>query len=235
VPQTLRPARSTVAFLLVSALVMGSCRAAVQAPSIAAEHVVSGTLQGRTGAYLTVPYAASRVRIVTARLPGMLYRISTSAGSGLVPVVTGRDGRIRVALRPTGEDGPDEVRIVLNRAVRWDIRLPAGAGEQQLDLARGRVTRLDLGASGLIEMRLPRPSGTVPVTFLAGVGTAAITVSPGTRVRFDLAEPAGSATTPWAPGILQSPGWPTARDRYAVHARSVVGSLILRQSGPEAR
>jgi hypothetical protein len=200
--------------------------------------VVAATLQGRTGAYLIVGDAASRVRVVTAVLPGLLYRISTPARSGLAPVVTGRAGRIRAALRPTGADGPDDVLILLNRDVRWDIRLPAGAGEQRLDLARGRVTRVDLGTSGLVELRLPHPSGTVPVTLLSDVGTALLTVGRATHVRLDLAAGAGSATTPWvanAAGGVQSPGWPAARDRYAVRARSAVGSLIVHRSGPAAR
>ncbi len=200
---------------------------------IDSEHVVAGALHGRTGAYLTVSDAASRVRIVLAGLPGLLYRISTPAGSGLAPRVTGRGGRIQAALRPTGADGPDEVRIVLNREVRWDIRLPAGAGEQQLDLVRGRVTRLELGVSGLIELRLPRPAGTVPVTLLGDAGTVLVTAGAGTPIRFRLASGAGSmAGLP--PGGLEPPQWRTARDRYAVHARSAVGSLILHRLRPAA-
>ncbi|MET0415316.1 MAG: hypothetical protein ABW022_04785, partial [Actinoplanes sp.] len=172
--------------LLVSVLLMASCGVPEPKPVIGPEHVVAGELHGRTGAYLTLRDAASRVRIVVAGLPGLLFRISTPAGSGLAPRVTGRGGRILAALHPTGADGPDEVRIVLNREVRWDIRLPAGAGEQRLDLARGRVTRLDLGASGLIEMRLPPPSGTVPVTFLDDVGQVRVTVADATPMRFRL-------------------------------------------------
>ncbi|HET6533905.1 MAG TPA: hypothetical protein VFH03_25250, partial [Actinoplanes sp.] len=111
--------------------------------------MVAGSLHGRTGAYLLVRDAASRVEVRLADLPGLLYRISTPAGSGLAPRVTGPTGRIRVGLQSTGEDGPDIVTILLNRSVRWDIRLPAGAGEQRLYLAEGSVTRLDLGSSGL--------------------------------------------------------------------------------------
>lgn len=195
-------------FLLLSVAATASCRAPEPAPVIGPDNVVAGALGGRTGAYLTVSDAASRVRIVLAGLPGLLYRISTPAGSGLAPRVTGRGGRISAALLPTGADGPDEVRIVLNREVRWDIRLPAGAGEQQLDLARGRITRLDLGASGLIELRLPYPTGTVPVTFLDDVGTVSVTAPVGFR--------------------LHPPVRPSARDRYAVRARSAVGSLVVR-------
>ncbi len=54
-------------------------------------------------------------------MPGLLYRISTPADSGLAPRVSGRSGRFQAALLHTGRDGPDEVSIVLNRDVRWDI------------------------------------------------------------------------------------------------------------------
>ena len=200
------------------------------------ENVAVGPLQGRSGAFLTVGTAASRIQIVLAALPGLLYRISTPAGSGLAPRVTGHGGRVRATLRPTGADGPHEVRIVLNRDVRWDIRLPAGAGEQRLDLARGRVTRVVLGPSGLIEMRLPHPQGTVPLTLTGGVGTLTVTAPAATPVGLRLDGGAGSALTPWTangevpPGARFAPAiWATSRDRYALRARSTVGRLTMRR------
>src|SRR4051794_19456209 len=247
VPRALRLRRSIVPFVttscLVSALALGGCRSVETGPEpVPADHVAAGPLLGRTGAFLVVGDAASRVRIALATLPGLLYRISTPAGSGLTPRVTGAAGRIRATLRPTGGDGPDEVRIVLNRDVRWDIRLPAGAGEQQLDLAGGRVSRLEMGASGLVELRLPEPVGTVPVNFTGGVGTVAMTAAPGTRVRIGLAGGSGGVVTRWAvrdavPAgtVLQAPGWGTARDRYAIHARAELGSLVLHRFSPAAR
>ncbi|MGK5677909.1 hypothetical protein [Actinoplanes sp. URMC 104] len=196
---------------------------------------MTGPLLGRTGASLTVADAASRVHVVLATMPGLLYRISTPAHSGLAPRVTRRDGRVLAALVPTGDDGPHEVRIVLNRGVRWSLRLPAGAGEQRLDLARGRLARVDLGASGLIEMRLPPPSGTVPLVVTGGVGTLAVTVPRGAPVRLRLAGGAGSALTPWTadeelpPRTTLGPAiWPTARNRYALRARAPIGILSLR-------
>ncbi|GIE92751.1 hypothetical protein Ari01nite_02160 [Paractinoplanes rishiriensis] len=201
-----------------------------------AEHVAVGALGGRTGAYLTLSDAASRVRVVLTTLPGLLYRISTPAGSGLAPRVSGRDGRVQAALLPTGGNGPDEVRIVLNRDVRWHIRLPAGAGEQQLDLRRGRVTGLGLGASGLIEMQLPRPAGTVPVVLESAAGSVVVTAPPAAPVRVQLTEGAGSATVPWQPpgpapagAVLQSPAFPAALDRYTIRAEQGVGALIVRR------
>ncbi len=205
------------------------------------ERVQSGPLLDRTGAWLTVTDAASRVRVRTATLPGLLYRVSSAPDAGVAPVVTRRGGRVAVSLRATGSDGLDEVRIVLNRDVRWDIRLPAGAGEQQVDLRDGRVSRVELGASGLAEVWLPKPLGTVPVTFTGGVGTAVVTAGRGGipfRIRLDRG--AGSVVTPWvmnngtpAGGVLQEDGWRRAADRYEVRAAAGMGSVTLRRSGPE--
>jgi hypothetical protein len=171
--------------------------------------------------------------VITATLPGLLYRVTTPAGAGLTPHVTSENGHVRATLRPTGADGPDEVRIVLNRDVRWAISLPSGAGEQQLDLRRGRVSRLDLGASGLLELRLPPPAGTVPITLAGPVGSVVLSAAP---LRLELDRGAGFAEIPWASGgaitartVVQTPGWSKTIDRYAMTARSTIGSLTVRQ------
>jgi hypothetical protein len=220
---------------LVTALVLTGCRPAttpVQVRETAQESVVAGALHGRSGAYLIVRDAASRVEVRLAEIPGLLYRISTPAGSGLAPRVTGGLGMVRLGLRPTAGGGPDTVLILLNRRVRWDIRLPSGAGEQRLDLADGRVARLDLGSAGLVEVTLPRPVGTVPVRLTGGVGDAVFTgFGP---LRFSLRDGVGTIRTPWAaadgspPGsVLVQPGWVDARDRYAVYARTGLGRLTV--------
>ncbi|HEX9999356.1 MAG TPA: hypothetical protein VGB74_02785, partial [Actinoplanes sp.] len=111
---TLRYRFATIAFLLVA--VLAGCHAEVPEPDskVGAEHVTTGRLAGRTGAFLTLSDAASRVQVVVGKLPGLLYRISTPAGSGLAPRVRRDGGRVRASLRPASGDGPDEVRIVLN-------------------------------------------------------------------------------------------------------------------------
>jgi hypothetical protein len=122
--------------------------------------------------------------------------------------------------------------IVLSRRVRWDIRLPSGAGEQRLDLTGGKVARIHLGSSGLVELTLPRPAGTVQVRLTGGVGD--VTLAGYGPVRFALREGVGRIRTPWAaadgapPGtVLLQPGWVTAPDRYAMDARSSVGRLTV--------
>ncbi|MFD1371718.1 hypothetical protein [Actinoplanes sichuanensis] len=203
---------------------------------VADERMVAGPLDGRTAAWLTVGDAAARVRVRFARLPGLLYRISTASDAGVVPVVSRRDGRVTLRLNEADGDGLDEVRIVLNRNVRWDIRLPAGAGEQQLNLRDGRVRRVEVGAAGLAEVWLPEPDGTVPVVFTGGIGTAVVSVRYGTPVRIHLTQGAGSVETPWlanngtaAGTVLRESDFRQALDRYAIRADGGIGALVLRR------
>jgi hypothetical protein len=224
--------RTIVALSLVSVLLGCAPRITARPAEGQPEHVAAGPLLGRTGAYLTVEDAASRVQVTMATLPGLLYRISTPGDSGLEPHVTSENGVIRARLLATGADGPDDVRIVLNRDVRWSIALPAGAGEQELDLRRGRVTRVDLGASGLVELRLPAPTGTVPITLGGAVGSVVLSGAP---LRLELDRGAGHATLPWTsaemidPGVVvQTPGWIRTTDRYAIKAHGGVGALTVR-------
>jgi hypothetical protein len=249
VPSALRRSRSTAAvvgvFALVSMILGGSFQESGpnRAPAaVKPEWVRAGPLLGRTGAWLSVNDAASRVRVQTAVLPGLLYRITAAPDSGVRPVVTQRGGRVVVRLRATGSDGLDEVRIVLNREVRWDIRLPAGAGEQQVDLRGGRVSRVELGASGLAELWLPDPAGTVPVTFTGGVGTVLLTAGTAAPFRIVLDQGAGEVVTPWTANsgtptgaVLREDGWRRASDRYAVRAAAGMGSVVLRRREPVRR
>jgi hypothetical protein len=225
--------RTIVALSLVGVLV-GCAPGTVAAPAAERpDHVAAGPLLGRAKAYLRVENAASRVRVTMATLPGLLYRVSTAGDSGLEPRVTSRNGVVRARLLPTGDDGPDEVRIVLNRGVRWSISLPAGAGEQQLDLRRGRLSHVDLGASGLVELRLPAPAGTVPITLGGAVGGVVLTGAP---VRLEFDQGADSAVLPWAASgdaisprtVVQTPGWINTPDRYVIRARAGIGAVTVR-------
>ncbi|MFI5496151.1 hypothetical protein [Actinoplanes sp. NPDC051859] len=198
-------------------------------------HVQAGPLHGRDAAYLSVRDAASRVEVRLTELPGLLYRITTPADSGLAPQVTGAPGRVRLALVPTGADGPDTVEVLLNRRVRWDLRLPAGAGEQHLDLAAGDVRRLELGSgAGLVSVRLPAPSGAVPIALSGSVGELAVAVPAGTAVKLRLRRGADLVAVPWAdrtramPGTaVIPPGWSAAQNRYLVDAEAAVGSVTV--------
>ncbi len=203
---------------------------------------VTADLAGRTAATLTVGDAASRVVVRAVTLPGRLYRISTPAGSGLAPRLAGAPGRQRLTLVPTGADGPDAVEILLNRAVRWDLRLPAGAGEKHLDLTSGRLRRLVLGsAAGLVTLRLPRPAGPVPIVVTGPVGELTAEAPAGTPVRLRLRGGAGWVTVPWAtpepaaPGVVTATAdYRTVRGRYAVDVRPEAGRITVTQPAVSA-
>ncbi|MDI6101487.1 hypothetical protein QLQ12_22980 [Actinoplanes sp. NEAU-A12] len=250
VPTELRLRRSIVVAAGLSALVAAGVAVTRVAPELSlprspgqptaaapGERVVVGPLQNRSGAWLTVGDAAARVRLRFAPLPGLLYRISTASDAGVAPVVTSRGGRVVVRLKGTGSPGLDELRIVLNQNVRWDLRLPKGAGEQQLNLRDGRVTRLDVGSAGLAEVWLPEPDGTVPVTFTGGIGTAMLSLRDGAPVQVRFAEGAGSVAAPWttnngtaAGTVLREPGFRRSRDRYVIRAEGGLGALVIRRS-----
>ena len=222
-----------MAFLLVVLLASSWNRPAPEKPESVGQ-VVSGPAPARSSARLTVRDAASRIDVRLAELPGRLYRISTPPGSGLAPVVTASAGRVGVRLRATGADGPDRVTIELNRTVRWDVRLPAGAGEQHLDLTGGRVTRVDLGAAGLIALRLPRPRGTVGVTLPGGAGSVSVAGPRSVPVLVRLDAGSGPVRTPWAtrsgttPGtVLAARSWRGSTHRFVLDAGSPLGALTV--------
>jgi hypothetical protein len=250
VPTALSRHRSTlgtcVGFSLLTALLLAACTA--RAPIVTeTDHavgqveqaapsgqVLEAALHGRTGAYLTVRDAASRVLIRAADLPGLLYRIVTPPEAGLAAQVTGPAGHPSVRLHPTGGDGPDDLTILLNREVRWDIRVPAGGGEQRLDLRGSHPVRLQLGASGLIDLRLPEPVGTVPVTLSGPVGGVTLSAPRSAPLRLRLRAGAAWATLP---GKFRHPLLPGSfwvprrafRDRYEVDARAPIAALDVRE------
>ena len=198
--------------------------------------MAAGPLGDRTGAYLTLRDAAGSVEVRFTDLPGLLYQITTPPDAGLTPQVNGPAGHPRVRLRPTGGDGPDTVRILLNRTVRWDIRLPAGGGEQRLDLRGGRLAGVRLGAAGLVVLNLPSPDRAVPITLSGAVGACTLATPAGTAVRLRLREGARRAVVPWAgdreaePGeTFAARGWTEAGDGYAVDAHGTIGTLTARE------
>jgi hypothetical protein len=236
---------------LVTLLALTGCTAPVTVPArpaaefssapdsvveVAADYVLEGVLPGRGGAILALRDAASSVDLRLVELPGLLYRVSTPAESGLAPRVTGPPGVVRVALAPTGADGPDAVTILLNRSVLWDIRLPAGAGEQHLDLTGGRLARLDLGAgAGLVDVRLPRPEGSIPVTVTGAIGSLAVATPDKTAIRLHLRAGAGAVAAPGygmgqaLPGsVLLSGHWKPPEGRYVLDAEERIDLLALR-------
>jgi hypothetical protein len=200
-------------------------------PVAAAAHTVSGALGGRTDAGFDLVDGARRVTVRAADLGDRLYRITTPEGGAAVPRAEERDGRVRLRL-----DGDAQaVEIVLNAAVRWDLRFDGGAGSSTIDLSGGRVGGVALsGGADRIDLTLPRPDGTLGVRMSGGVSLFDLRTAERTPVRVRVGRGAGQVTLDGqnhsgvAAGQTFTPaGWAAAVDRVDVDAVAGMSALTV--------
>jgi hypothetical protein len=77
-----------------------------------------------------------------------------------------------------GKVGTPKVDVLLDSRVSWAIRLRGGVRRGIVDLSRGSVRRFDLNAgAALLELRLPRLDGTLPIRMTGGLNTWQITTT----------------------------------------------------------
>jgi hypothetical protein len=195
-------------------------------------HTAAASLGTRTRAELDVVSGATTVTVTAAQLGHTLLTASTPANSGVTPdLVTGRS--VQVFLNSTGQAGPAALRVVLNSAVTWQLVFSGGASQTLVDLSGGRLSSADFTAgSSLINLVLPRPSGTAAVTLAGGASQFTISLPTGVPARFRLDGGASTATlghqsyTGIAGGtVLTMPSWPTATARYEVDAPAGVSTI----------
>lgn len=194
-------------------------------------HVVSGARAGIRRAELDVVSGASSVTVNAAALGGGLYRVSTPAGSGLIPVAHLDHGRLRVSIRGHGQ--PAGLTVDLSEGVVWRLQFSGGASSLTTNFRTGRLSGIELAAGDAHGMlTLPHPSGTVPVVEQGGLSQLTLRV-PGdvpTRLLIDggaARVTLGGVTHTGVAGgsVFSSPGWSSAHDRYALSAKGGVGSL----------
>jgi hypothetical protein len=228
---------AAAALLLTGATVVALTRGGEPAnpgwtpPVAAAAHTVSGALDGRTDAGFDLVDGARRVTVRAADLGDRLYRITTPEGGAAVPRAEERDGRVRLRL-----DGDAQaVEIVLNAAVRWDLRFDGGAGSSTIDLSGGRVGGVALsGGADRIDLTLPRPDGTLGVRMSGGVSLFDLRTAERTPVRVRVGRGAGQVTLDGqnhsgvAAGQTFTPaGWAAAVDRVDVDAVAGMSALTV--------
>ena len=134
---------------------------------------------------------AAKVTVRVADLGDSLYRISTPESGPVVPRAEDQDGRVRLRL-----DGHAEaVEVVLNAAVRWDLRVAGGADLSTIDLSAGRIGGVDLtGGASRIDLTLPRPDGTLMVRMSGGVSLFDVRTTDRIPVRVRVGSGAGQVT-----------------------------------------
>jgi hypothetical protein len=195
-------------------------------------HDVTVPRDGRGEAELDVVSGAASVTVRAADLGADLVRASTPPDAQLVPSLAVDGTAVRVRLMSSGRAGPAEVTVLLDRQVRWRVRLSGGATEEVLDLRGARLAAVDLAAGAArIEVRLPAPRGAVPIRMAGGASDFAVRVPAGvaTSVRVG-----GGAGTVVVDGVRRTgvPGGTTvtsteAADRYDVDAAAGVSTLVV--------
>ena len=190
---------------------------------------------GRPGSLRQVhPHAvATTVTVRAAHLGGAdQLRAVTPDGAGVAPVLETGGGTISVHLVRTGEPGPSAVTVLLDRRVRWQVRISGGATSQLLDLRGARLSGVDLAAGAArIELVLPVPDRAVPIRMAGGATEFTLHVPQGvaTAVRVDGGaadtDVDGVRRTGLAAGTVLATS--TAADRYDVEATAGVSTLKL--------
>jgi len=195
-------------------------------------HMVAAGVN-RDAATVDLVSRATTVTVRSADLGGTdRVRASTPDGAGVAPVL-GTDGdTVSVRLVETGEPGPAEVTVLLDRRVRWQVRMSGGATSQLLDLRSARLSGVDLVAgASTIELVLPVPDRAVPIRMAGGASELTLQVPHGVATAVRLGGGAGSTDidgvhrSGLAAGTVLSTA--TNPHRYDIDATAGVSSLTL--------
>ena len=195
-------------------------------------HEAAVARDGLDAAEVDVVSGATAVTVRVADLAPELVRASTPEGAQVAPVVH-RDGpRVRVSLVSTGLAGPSDVTVLLDRQVRWRVRLSGGANSEFVDLRGGRVDAVDFAAgASRIELSLPEPRGAVPVRMAGGASDFTVHLPAGADAGVRVSGGAGSVQVDGVRRTGLSGGTTvrssTATDRYDIDAVAGVSTLTV--------
>jgi hypothetical protein len=204
-----------LAVLIAGALIIGSIDRGDPAPPRRAESAID--LVGGT-----------EVTVRSADLGTELYRAKPSGR------VTDDAGRIRI------EVGSGPVELLLADRVAWALTIGGPADRRTLDLGRARLSTLAVNDSATrLDLRLPRPEGTLAVRVTGGINQFALHTSEGVPVRVRVGSGAGQVVLAGeqhngvAAGALFTPdGWSGAGDRVDLDAAAGMAQLRVTAGEP---
>jgi hypothetical protein len=190
---------------------------------------------------------AGRVGIRTDPALDGLFRASHAPGSPEV-VLEGSRVTVRYAIhRLLGKLASNELtdsRFALASDRPWDISAPDGMTGLDADLSGGRLAALRVGrGAGTVRLRLPRPTGTVPVTIGGGAREVIVFRPTGVMVRVatsgDVARVIIDSGRPIGPlagnTTVEPPGYALAEDRYDISVSGGCESVLVAVEPPAAR
>jgi hypothetical protein len=149
---------------------------------------------GQTRIHLTIPSGLAHARIVIDPAARDLFAIDCGDGPWPQLRLIGDDLTVTWRrsfgdwLRDLVSPGHGDVAIVLHPAVAWTIALRGGLAGVELDLAAGKLARLDVaGGCSHVLIDLPAPAAFVPIRIFGGVSHLALRRPAATGVRLDVA------------------------------------------------
>lgn len=146
------------------------------------DKTITASLDGRTAATFELVAATTKVTVKAQDLGDDLYRITTVDDTAPSAVVSA--DRVQLHLNEDGTNADGQVQVLLSSKVRWALRFVGGADEQIVDLSGGRVSALEvLGGSRRLQVVLPTPTGTVPISVTGSVEDFSITAPKNSPVR----------------------------------------------------
>jgi hypothetical protein len=236
-----RLAACLAAVLAIGAAVVVGCSGAPGAPQATrpefgpAAHRATLAATGQRQATLALVSGAATVTVSAAAPSSTLARASTPTNANVRPQFELAADRAQLFLDATGQSGAGAISIQLTRSVTWQLQFSGGSNQTILNLADSKIASIDFTAgASLIQMTLPRPTGTATITLAGGAGQVSVTVPSGVPVRLRLYGGASAATlfggthAGVARGtVLSSPGWAQAANRYDIDAPAGVSDISV--------
>ena len=232
----------TSAACLVLALWANSAAATLSSSAdarVSRAHVLTGGSAHRSVATLDVVSGTTSVQVSTGIRSGLLYRVSSPAGSGIRPLVTLDHGTLRVGQTSDGDKNRvATIDIQLARGVRWAVNLDGGATTETVNMDKGSLSSLSFGAGvAMAYVRLPAPVGTLTLTLAGGATQLLVVASSGAPAQVKVVGGAsqvslyGSAHTGVAGGsVFADPAWAHSNNRYAIDLLTGVSDFQMSRS-----
>jgi hypothetical protein len=196
-------------------------------------NAVSGPTGDREKASFELVSDTGTIDLKAAALGPDLYRISTPKGGSVLPRAVAGDAGVRLFLDETGKRGDSAVTVLLNADVRWSMKITGGVRKGVFDLGAARVDGVNFaGGATRIDLRVPRPDGTLPIRMSGGVNRFEVYTDQGVPVRVRTRRGAGQVKLDGRTddGVAKgasflSPDWAGSENRIDLDAVAGVGTL----------
>ena len=197
--------------------------------------VATAPLGGRKAASFELVAATRRAVVQTRDLGDDLFKITAAGDSGTAPKPALTGDKVQLLLSADGDDARGNVEVLLSDKVTWALTFTGGGDEQLVDLTGGKISSLDVtGASRRVDLKLPKPSGTVPLRITGAIEDLSLASPQGSpvRVRVDSGAKTVAAGTRTLqnlkPGSTLTPKDWKAPNRYDVDAEARLTLLTVR-------